>query len=74
MKQYIIQQFKNQDNLEAKNAQYVLFHNEMINIIKTLFALGKYADIQKLCELEQSLVHDDVAKLGCDVKVLKKEM
>ena len=62
------------DDLEAKKAQYVLFHNEMINVIKTLLELGKYADIQKLCALEQSLICDDATKLGCDVKVLKKEM
>lgn len=62
------------DDLEAKNAQYVLFHNEMLNMIKTLFELGKYADIQKLCALEQSLIYDDAAKLGCDVKALKKKI
>ena len=27
-----------------------------------------------LCALEQSLICDDATKLGCDVKVLKKEM
>lgn len=62
------------DELKSKNAQYILFHNEMLNVIKTLFKLGKYNDIQKLCSLEQSLIYDDAIKIGCDAKVLKKQI
>ena len=58
---------------EAKKAQYVLFHDELMHVISTLFKLGKYDDVQKLCKLEQDIIQDDAIKFGCDVKKLKKE-
>ena len=57
------------DEIQAKNAQYVLFHDEVIHMIKTLFEHGKFDHVQKLCDLEKDIIQKDANQFGCNVKI-----